>query len=209
MSPGHYRKVRALAPAALNATNRLSGVGLQSARMQALTRDETLAADDATLLSQCAVDTYRASGPGGQKRNKTSSAVRLRHGPSGLAVIAEESRSQHENKRRALRRLRLALAIQLRSPIGDSWSRPNGFAAVIDRSGRIAISPRNVGYPRIVAVVLDVIAARGGRLRESAELLCIAPGRLSRFICAEVKVLAAANRIRREAGLLPLRSSGR
>ena len=57
---------------------------------------------DAQLLDQSEVDTYRASGPGGQKRNKTSSAVRLRHLPSGLIVIAEESRSQHENRERAL-----------------------------------------------------------------------------------------------------------
>src|SRR6202047_3897552 len=69
---------------------------------------------DAQLLAQCAVDTYRASGPGGQKRNKTSSAVRIRHGPSGLIVIAEESRSQHENRARALRRLRQAFFLKIR-----------------------------------------------------------------------------------------------
>src|SRR5229473_40041 len=69
------------------------------------------------LLRQCAVDTYRASGPGGQKRNKTSSAVRLRHLPSGLIVIAEESRSQHENRGRALKRLRQALYLKLRDEI--------------------------------------------------------------------------------------------
>jgi hypothetical protein len=73
--------------------------------------------DDDRLLAQCHVDTYRASGPGGQKRNKTSSAVRLRHGPSGLAVIAEESRSQHENRRRALRRLRQALFLRIRNDL--------------------------------------------------------------------------------------------
>src|SRR5213593_1022162 len=69
---------------------------------------------DEQLLAQCEVDTYRASGPGGQKRNKTSSAVRLRHPPSGLLVIAEESRSQHENKAKALKRLRQALYLKLR-----------------------------------------------------------------------------------------------
>src|SRR5438445_3921002 len=69
---------------------------------------------DPQLLAQCEVDTYRASGPGGQKRNKTSSAVRLRHPPSGLIVIAEESRSQHENRARALRRLRQALYLKVR-----------------------------------------------------------------------------------------------
>src|SRR5436189_5630864 len=75
--------------------------------------------DDVRLLAQCEVDTYRASGPGGQKRNKTSSAVRLRHLPSGLIVIAEESRSQHENRARALKRLRQALYLQIRQAPGS------------------------------------------------------------------------------------------
>jgi protein subunit release factor B len=81
-------------------------------------------ADDAHLLAQCAIDTYRASGPGGQKRNKTSSAVRLRHLPSELIVIAEESRSQHENKAKALRRLRQAFMLKLREPIGGDAFAP-------------------------------------------------------------------------------------
>src|SRR3954470_22295826 len=72
---------------------------------------------DPQLLAQCEVDTYRASGPGGQKRNKTSSAVRFRHPPSGLIVIAEESRSQHENRARALQRLRQALYLKVRDPL--------------------------------------------------------------------------------------------
>src|SRR5258708_38251113 len=72
---------------------------------------------DGRLLAQCEVDTYRASGPGGQKRNKTSSAVRIRHPPSGLIVIAEESRSQHENRARALRRLRQALFLKIRDEL--------------------------------------------------------------------------------------------
>src|SRR5262249_15551920 len=72
---------------------------------------------DPQLLAQCEVDTYRASGPGGQKRNKTSSAVRLRHPPSGLIVIAEESRSQHENRARALRRMRQTLYLKVRDEL--------------------------------------------------------------------------------------------
>src|SRR5947207_12479823 len=80
-------------------------------------RSTWTALTDDRLLAQCEVDTYRASGPGGQKRNKTSSAVRLRHLPSRLLVIAEESRSQHENKARALRRLRQALVLKLREAV--------------------------------------------------------------------------------------------
>src|SRR5437763_2370806 len=82
---------------------------------------------DPQLLAQCAVDTYRASGPGGQKRNKTSSAVRLRHLPSGLIVIAEESRSQHENRARALRRLRQALYLKVRDEIPAEGLQQNGL----------------------------------------------------------------------------------
>src|ERR1043165_1339829 len=84
--------------------------------------------NDEQLLAQCEVDTYRASGPGGQKRNKTSSAVRIRHLPSGLLVIAEESRSQHENRAKALKRLRQAFALKLREPVT-----PDALALVSQR----------------------------------------------------------------------------
>ena len=79
-----------------------------------MSRAEWTGLTDSQLLAQCEVDTYRASGPGGQKRNKTSSAVRIRHKPSGLSVIAEESRSQHENRARALKRLKQAFFLKRR-----------------------------------------------------------------------------------------------
>jgi ribosome-associated protein len=61
---------------------------------------------DEELLGQCEVDTYRSSGPGGQHVNKTESAVRLRHLPSGIAVTSQQERSQHRNKAICLEKLR-------------------------------------------------------------------------------------------------------
>lgn len=66
--------------------------------------------DDADLLRECEIETFRASGPGGQHVNKTESAVRLRHIPSGLVVTSREERSQHQNKALCLRKLRERVA---------------------------------------------------------------------------------------------------
>ena len=69
-----------------------------------------LALDDEALLRVCEVSTFVGSGPGGQHRNKTASAVRLVHPATGLTVTATERRSQAQNRSAALHRLRAALA---------------------------------------------------------------------------------------------------
>jgi len=61
---------------------------------------------DEDLLRECEVQTFRSSGPGGQHVNKTESAVRLRHLPSGVVVTSQQERSQHRNKENCLRKLR-------------------------------------------------------------------------------------------------------
>src|SRR5215218_8533767 len=106
-------------------------------------RSDWTSLTDEQLLAQCAVDTYRASGPGGQKRNKTSSAVRIRHAPSGLVVIAEESRSQHDNRAEALARLRHALYLQVRDPVDGL---PPAITAARTPAGRLDVGRKDARF---------------------------------------------------------------
>lgn len=62
------------------------------------------------LLAECRVDTFRSGGKGGQHQNKVESGVRLTHRPTGISVASRAHRSQHGNRREALRRLREKLA---------------------------------------------------------------------------------------------------
>jgi protein subunit release factor B len=67
-------------------------------------------------LRDCRVDTFRGTGKGGQKRNKTESAVRISHEPSGAVGVSDATRSQHQNRRDAFLKM-------VRSPHFQKWLR--------------------------------------------------------------------------------------
>jgi hypothetical protein len=172
-----------------------------------LPRSHWAALTDAQLLAQCEVDTYRASGPGGQKRNKTSSAVRLRHPPTGLLVIAEESRSQHENKAKCQQRLRQALYLHLREPVIPELlpTHPN-YAPARDAEGRLHLSAKNPLFWPAAGVVLDVLTHAQGQVSTAAEWLGTSTANLIDFLQTHPKVWAEANHLRAAFGLKGLRS---
>jgi ribosome-associated protein len=68
-------------------------------------RPPPYAVDRETLEREVEVDVFRASGPGGQHVNRTESALRLTHPPSGVVVVAQDSPSQHRNREIAFERL--------------------------------------------------------------------------------------------------------
>mgnify|MGYP001596626276 CR=1 FL=1 len=82
------------------------------------------------LLLECDVTTFRASGPGGQHRNRRESAVRMVHRSTGVVVLATERRSQHENRRVALERMARRLAERARRRKPRVATRPTRAAKV-------------------------------------------------------------------------------
>jgi hypothetical protein len=174
-------------------------------------RSQWTSLTDDQLLAQCEVDTYRASGPGGQKRNKTSSAVRLRHTPSGLIVIAEESRSQHENKAKALKRLKRAFILELRETLAPEDRTPEQllqhpvWGEVHPGEGKVNLSPKNERFWPVMGLILDLFNVTQARVAEVAEALSISTGNLIDLLESDPKVWQHVNQLRTRFGQRPLR----
>ena len=136
------------------------------------------------------IDTYRASGAGGQHVNKTDSAVRITHLPSGLVVESQQERSQHRNKARALSLLQARLMQQLQDERRQSEAaHRKEQVGSADRSERIRtynvpqgrITDHRIGLtlyqlPQIMEGQLDPLITALLQARESAELADQHPG---------------------------------
>jgi len=156
------------------------------------------------LLAQCSVGKGRTSGPGGQHRNKVETKVTITHDATGVVGQAGERRSAGENRRVALRRLRLNLATQARAPVPLGDARSELWRSRC-KGGRISCSTRHWDFPAMLAEAMDTIEACGHDPKKaSARLECTA-SQLIKFVKEHPPAFAQWNERRGERGMHPLR----
>ncbi|XP_072966116.1 uncharacterized protein [Typha angustifolia] len=168
---------------------------------------------DQELMAQCDLDTFKASGPGGQHRNKRESAVRLKHLPTGIVAQAVEDRSQHKNRASALARLRTLLALKVRKAIDlEGYAPPHELLQILPAKSTIRgsdvgpqIGPNNPKFSLGMQSLLDLIFAVEGSVSEAAKILGLSTGALSRLILSDDSLRMAVNELRTSKGMRPLK----
>lgn len=182
------------------------------------------------LLKDCGQARFQGSGPGGQKRNRVYSGVRLTHGPSGLTAECVDSRASGRNVGKALSRLRLSIALAAApapmvqgnaavtlagnmpgnpevteppsetGPVGEGPGDP--APGVPFRAGA---NPSHPDYARGALRALSLLRRHAGQLAPVAAALGCTPSALTRFLKEEKAVWARAREIRLGNGLHPLK----
>jgi hypothetical protein len=166
--------------------------------------------DPDELAKECRVRFSRASGPGGQHRNKVETSVVVEHLPSGLEAQASEARQQGENRQIAMHRLRCALAVGLRSEASSSLSHqelsPTGPSEAwlrYCRAGRLRVAETNPDYPRLLAEALDRLASCDWDPSTAAQQLVTSATQLVRLLAQYPPALEELNRQLEQRGRSP------
>lgn len=156
-------------------------------------RDLFLTQSDEELARDCDFDFFKASGRGGQKRNKTSSAVRILHRPTQITVSDCSGRNQHRNRHEAFKKLRYQIALQVRC---DQLNIPENMDVSTENS---------LSYPLFMARILDALEVNAYALSSAANFLGVSSARLVKIIAKDKTLWQEVNRRRRMLDLNELK----
>jgi len=157
------------------------------------------ALEDEALLGQCHTERRRGSGPGGQHRNRRESTVELTHEPTGVHAQAGERRSQHENQRKALKRLRLALALEVR---GDHTpANPSELWQQRQQGRTLPINEKHADFPALLAEAMDIIAACRDDVAKAARSRGLSTSQLLKLLKKHPPAIERVNQQREKRGL--------
>lgn len=162
-------------------------------------RDDLLILSDEALAAVCDLEFFKGSGPGGQKRNKSSSAVRvsLKDLPELTASDCTE-RSQHRNRANALQKLRIAIALRCRQEVPTE-----------ENLVPLETSITSSRYPLLAAQLLDIFAASGFDHRRCAEVYHTTPTAWIKKCFRDKQLFQEINRLRQSAGMTPFAAPGK
>ncbi len=146
---------------------------------------------DNELLKECDISIFKATGKGGQKRNKTSSAVRLTHKEFDISVYDSSTRSQHDNKLKSLKKLRNEIALEIR---GDDFE-----------FNMTEISLRNPQYHLWIAKLFDALENCEFRTKDVAEQFNFSNSKLLKLIYRDTVLWQKLNNCRTKLGLNKLK----
>ena len=157
------------------------------------------------LLRDCSIRRTRASGPGGQHRNKVETGVEITHQPTGIVAQAYERRSQEQNRTVAVQRLRLLLAIEHRT-VSSPHVEPSDLWKSRCRGGRIECNGQHADFPSLIAEAMNAVDAKDHDVRVAAAALSCSMSQLVRFLAKAPEALKKVNDAREQRGLRKLKS---
>jgi hypothetical protein len=150
------------------------------------------------LLADCEFRRTRRSGPGGQHRNKVETAVIVEYLPVGMRAEANETRSQDSNRRNAIHRLRVRLALEIRtSPAPELTELWKSRTAKV----KLAVNAEHEDFPALLSEAIDMLAELDFDLPAAAARLNITSSQLVKFLKIGPAALVLVNRERQARGL--------
>jgi len=158
------------------------------------------------LLTHCRLTFSRASGPGGQNRNKVETSVQIEFLPAGIIASASERRTQNENRKVAVMRLRCKLAVEFRVMADDgktNLSTGSETWRLYCRDGRVDISDSNHDWPSILAELIEALSQNDWNVSEVAMKLETSSSQLVKLLKKHGPAFLRFNEERKSRGQRP------